>query len=273
MPIKGDTLTQSQVMPGGEPFWFDGNEVGCLVCHGFTGTPQTVRYLGEYLARQGGFTVSGPLLAGHGTRPEDMALCTAEDWIRDVERALRRPRGRCSRVFCMGLSMGGTLTLYAAAMHPEMVSGAITINAAIFLDNPNMAALAFAEDPPPSYVGGDGPDYKMQGVVEVCYPFIPIPPIRHLYALEVVTRELLPRVVCPTLVFQSRVDYAVPPSNGPYIVEHIGARDKQLVWLENSYHVATLDGDKELIAEQTLQFIQNLVKPGKRRVSKKELSF
>ena len=78
-----------------------------------------------------------------------------------------------------------------------------------------------------------------------------------MYALEGVTRELLPRVVCPTLVFQSCVDYSVPPTNGPYIIEHIAADDKQLVWLENSYHVATLDNDKDLIAEQTLRFISN----------------
>jgi carboxylesterase len=245
-------------MPGAEPFYHEGSDVGCLVCHGFTGSPDSVRVWGESLASQGGFTVLGPRLAGHGTRPADMALYTAEDWIRDVERGLQTLRQRCRHVFCMGLSMGGTLSLYAAAMHPEWVTGVATVNAAIFLNNPEMAALAFAENPPASY-GGGAPDFKKQGVVEVCYPFVPVPPLRHLYALEVVTRELLPRVTCPTLVFQSREDFAVPPANGPFILEQISATDKQLVWLEDSYHVATLDNDQPLIVEQTLQFIQNHV--------------
>jgi carboxylesterase len=251
-------MSQAQVMPGAEPFAYEGGNVGCLVCHGFTGSSQSVRDWGEFLAREGGFTVIGPLLSGHGTRPEDMALYTAEHWIRDVERAIRTLHRRCTKVFCMGLSMGGTLSLYAAAMHPEMVTGIATVNAAIHLNNPETAALAFAENPPATMSGG-GPDFKKPGVVEVCYPVVPTPPLRHLYALEAVTRDLLPRVVCPTLVFQSCEDFSVPSENGPYIVEHIGAADKQILWLENSYHVATLDNDKELIARQTLQFIRSHV--------------
>jgi carboxylesterase len=93
-------------------------------------------------------------------------------------------------------------------------------------------------------------------VTELAYPVVPVPAIRQLYALMGVTRELLPRVTCPTLVFQSRDDHVVNPDNGPYIVEHVGTADKRLVWLDHSYHVATLDNDKELIASETLRFIQ-----------------
>lgn len=71
-----------------------------------------------------------------------------------------------------------------------------------------------------------------------------------------VARELLPRVVCPALVFVSRDDHVVPPENSPYIYDHIGSAEKRLVWLEDSYHVATLDNDKESIAAETLAFIQ-----------------
>ena len=248
--------TASTVMPGAEPFHYEGGDVGCLVCHGFTGTPQSVHDWGEFLAREGGFTVIGPLLSGHGTRPEDMALYTAEHWIRDVERAIRTRHRRCTKVFCMGLSMGGTLSLYMAAMHPDLLSGVITVNGAIYSRNPELASLAFDENPPAGYVG-EGPEFVKPDVLNVCYPSIPIPPIRHLYALKSVTHDLLPRVVCPALIFQSREDFVVPPENGPFILDHIGSADKQRVWLDNSYHVATLDNDKELIAEQTLQFIRS----------------
>jgi carboxylesterase len=244
-------------MPGAEPFYYEGNDIGCVVCHGFTGTPQSVREWGETLAREGGLTVIGPRLPGHGTRPDDMALVTAEDWIREMEHALHTLRRRCRRVYCAGLSMGGTLSLYVAGAHPDAVAGIVTVNAATFLDKPDLAALAFAENPPPAGYVGAGADFKKPGVIEVCYPTMPMPPIRHLYALVAVTRDLLPRVLCPALVFQSREDFSVPPENGPYILQHISARDRQLVWLDNSYHVATIDNDKELIAEQTLQFIHS----------------
>jgi carboxylesterase len=248
-------MSEIEILPGAEPFYFEGNEVGCLVSHGFTGTTQSMRFLGEFLAREGGFTVVGPRLKGHGTTPEDMAQTTAEDWVRSVEEAMHTLQESCEKLFITGLSMGGTLTLYMAAMYSGVFAGAVPINAAVLLRNPDMAGLAFAPDAPPT-VPGVGSDIKKPGEVELAYPVVPVPAIQHLYALMAVTRELLPRVTCPTLVFQSRDDHVVVPDNAPYILEHVGAREKRLVWLRDSYHVATLDNDKELIAQETLRFIQ-----------------
>jgi carboxylesterase len=248
-------MPDAQILPGAEPFFFAGNEVGCLVSHGFTGTTQSMRFLGEFLAREGGFTVIGPRLTGHGTTPDDMARATAENWIRDLEAALATLRQRCSTIFVTGLSMGGTLTLYMAAMYPDVFRGAIPINGLVFADNPDFAALAFAANAPAT-LPGISSDIKQPEMTELAYPVVPVPAIRQLYALMSVTRELLPRVVCPTLIFQSREDHVVRPENAPYILEHIGAADKRLIWLENSYHVATLDNDKEFIAREALRFIQ-----------------
>lgn len=254
-------VSEVQILAGAEPFFFEGNEVGCLVCHGFTGTTQSMRFLGEFLAREGGLTVIGPRLKGHGTSVEDMARSTAEEWIRSVEAALQTLRERCSQIFITGLSMGGTLTLYTAAMHPDVIRGAIPINGAVFVNSPDLAALAFMENAPPA-IPGVGGDIKKPGVSELAYEQVPVPAIRHIYALMSVTRELLPRVLCPTLVFQSRDDHVVPPENAPYIIDHIGAEEKRLVWLENSYHVATLDNDNTLIAGEALKFIQQVTTSG-----------
>lgn len=248
-------MSEYKVLPEAEPFFFEGNQTGVLVSHGFTGTTQSMRFLGEYLHRQGGFTVSAPRLTGHGTDPEDMARATAEDWIRDLQAALETLRQRCAKVFVTGLSMGGTLTLYMAAMHSDVFAGAVPINPAVFLNSPDLAGLAFMANAPAA-VPGVGSDIKQPGITELAYPVVPVPAIRHLYALMSVTRELLPRVTCPTMVFTSRDDHVVVPENGPYIVEHLGSADKCLVWLENSYHVATLDNDKEFIAAETLRFIR-----------------
>ena len=75
-------MSETQVMPGAEPFFFEGSDVGCLVSHGFTGTTQSMRFVSEFLANEGGLTVAGPRLKGHGTSVEDMARSSAEDWIR-----------------------------------------------------------------------------------------------------------------------------------------------------------------------------------------------
>lgn len=248
-------MNEYPILPEAQPFFFEGNEIGVLVSHGFTGTTQSMRYLGEKLAREGGFTVIGPRLKGHGTDPRDMAQSTAEDWIRSIETALETLQARCTTIFMTGLSMGGTLTLYTAAMYPHVIKGALPINAAIQLHSADMAMLAYLRDAP-EMLPGIGSDIKEPGIVELAYPLTPVRAIREIYALMAVTHDLLPRVTCPTLIFQSREDHVVPPANGPFILEHIGAAEKRLVWLENSYHVATLDYDKDLIAEESIRFIQ-----------------
>lgn len=249
-------MTDEPILPGAEPFFFQGNDIGVLVCHGFTGSTQSMRYLGEQL-HAAGYTVIGPRLKGHGTSPADMARSTAADWIASVEEALATLRDTCSQVFITGLSMGGTLTLYTAARHPELIRGAIPINATVHIGNADMAALAF--DPAaPATVPGIGSDIKAPGVKELAYPDVPTAAIRQLFALVGVTRALLPRVKCPTLVMQSRDDHVVEPENGGRIARLLGASQVELQWLDDSYHVATLDFDKALIARKAVAFIRSI---------------
>ena len=50
----------------------------------------------------------------------------------------------------------------------------------------------------------------------------------------------------------------VDPANGPRIVSLVGSSRVELVWLENSYHVATIDHDKALIAQLAIAFIKSI---------------
>jgi carboxylesterase len=249
-------MSDEPILSGAEPFHFPGNHIGVLVCHGFTGTTQSMRALGEQLAGAG-YTVIGPRLAGHGISPQAMARTTAADWIASVDEALASLRKTCSQVFMTGLSMGGTLTLYAAAKHADVIKGAIPINSVVQIDSADLAGLAL--DPNmPEFVPGIGSDIKAPGVTELAYSQVPVGALKHLYSLVGVTHDLLPRITCPTLVIQSREDHVVKPANAPRIVKRIGASRVELLWLDNSYHVATLDNDKGLIAQKTLAFIQSI---------------
>lgn len=243
----------ARVMEGAEPFRMKGNRAGVLVSHGFTGTPQSVRPLEEALV-QAGFTVAGPRLAGHGTSVRDMAKSTAADWISSLEEDFAWLRERTDGIYITGLSMGGTLALYMAAMHPEFVRGALPINACLFLDNPDLARSAFDPDAPDT-IPGIGSDIKAEGVEELAYEELPVPAIKELMALMRVTDDLLPTVTVPAVIFQSVEDHVVTPDNGPYIQERLGSEYKQMIRLENSYHVATLDNDADLIAERIVRFI------------------
>lgn len=242
------------IMPGAEPFYAIGNRVGILVSHGFTGTTQSMRFLADGLM-QAGYTVAMPRLTGHGTSPKDMARATAADWTQDIIKAMQWLDGHCDTLFMTGLSMGGALTLWAAGQFPDRFTGIVPINAAVVMNVPEMAALAFNPDAP-AELPGIGSDIKAPNVKELAYTVTPTAAIKHLFAIGAVTQAILPRVTCPALIIQSREDHVVPPMNGNYICEHIGSREKELLWLENSYHVATLDNDKELILDRLLAFIK-----------------
>jgi carboxylesterase len=241
-------------MQGAEPFRFEGNGTGILVSHGFTGTTQSVRPLGEVLAQEG-FTVMGPRLKGHGTSMEDHAQSMALDWISSIEEGLIWLEQRTSVVFFTGLSMGGMFSLYFAAQHPDRIRGIVPINACVYLGDPELARLVFDPDAPAT-VPGVGSDIKAEGVEELVYPEVPMPPVKEFMSIMRVTDDLLPTVTAPALILQSTEDHVVPPENGPHILEKLGSEDKELVWLENSYHVATLDNDADLINERTIRFIR-----------------
>src|SRR5699024_10325131 len=122
-------MTESfPVMKEAEEFYYPGNKTGVLVIHGFTGTTQSMLYLGKQFANEG-FTVFGPRLAGHGTHPEDMEKSTYQDWIQSAEKGLEKLQATCEEVFVAGLSMGGSLTLYLTQNYPE-IKGIMPINAA-----------------------------------------------------------------------------------------------------------------------------------------------
>jgi len=247
-------MTEPEILAGAEPFYAENGNIGVLVSHGFTGNPQSMRYLAEGLA-SAGFTVALPRLRGHGTTAADMATSTASDWIADLEQAGAWLQQRCDTLFVTGLSMGGTLTLFMAGQHPDLFKGIIPINAIVFSNNPNLASLAFMSPAPPE-VPGVGNDIKAEGVTELAYPVVPVPAVKELFVLMKVADEMLPRIACPALIFVSRDDHVVPPVNAEYIIGKLPNPDKRLVWLENSYHVATLDNDKDLILQQSITFIR-----------------
>lgn len=248
-------MTDNPILSGAEPMFAEGGDIGCLISHGFTGSPQSMRFLGEYLAREGGYTVSIPRLPGHGTSPADMRESTAEQWVTCIHEALHEMTARCSTLFVLGLSMGGTLALHAAASYPDRVHGVVPINAPVFLENPDMAGLAL-QPGAPDYVPGIGADLKDPDTDELAYDQIPVASIKHLFGLVYVTQNLLPRITAPLLAFQSDEDHVVDPRNGPFLLERAGSADKHLVRLGNSYHVATIDFDKERIAGESLEFIR-----------------
>ncbi|WP_191562233.1 alpha/beta hydrolase [Metabacillus idriensis] len=240
------------VLEGAEPFYFEGNHVGILISHGFTGSTQSMRPLGEAYAKSG-YTVCGPRLKGHGTHYEEMEATTYEDWIASLEEGYQWLKERCDTIFVTGLSMGGTLTLYMAQKHPE-IKAIIPINAAI-----EIPTMAGAQQVQARYLDAIGSDIKDPAVTELAYEKTPVQSMREIIKLMAIVKNNLHEISCPSLIFVSSEDHVVPPDNSRIIYEEISSADKKLITLENSYHVATLDHDQQLIIDETLGFIEKVL--------------
>ncbi len=130
-------MPQVSVMKGAEPWASEGDTTGVLVLHGFTGTPQSVRYWAEGIAADGR-TVILPRLPGHGTTPDDMQRTNAAEWVAEAEMGLRGLQERCDRIFVCGLSMGGTITFDIAERFGDVLSGVVTVNASMFSRDPRV---------------------------------------------------------------------------------------------------------------------------------------
>jgi len=250
--------TPPTVLPGAEPIDLRGGEVGALLCHGFTGTTQSMRPWAEHLATEG-LSVLAPRLPGHGTSWQDMAGTGFEDWYGELERGLDALRERCGTVFVMGLSMGGTLALRIAERRPEAVAGLVLVNASLASQRRDVK-LAPLLSRVVSSMPGVGSDIKREGVTELAYSRVPLKAFASLQRAWPQVRADLPRIACPVLIFRSRTDHVVEPVSGRVLLDGLGhltaGQQVEERVLENSYHVATLDHDAPTIFAGSLEFVR-----------------
>jgi carboxylesterase len=241
-------------MPGAEPFSHQGGATAVLLCHGFTGCPQSLRPWAQYLA-DAGLTVSLPRLPGHGTTWQEMARTGWEDWYAEVERAFDELRVAADEIFVMGLSMGGCLALRLAELRGAEVSGLVLVNPSVIAESRLFLLAPVMKLIVPS-LPGLGSDIKKDGVTELCYDRVPVKAAATLPALWRSTREHLDQVRQPVLVYRSSVDHTVGPANLEVLRKGLPAGQLEVVICENSYHVATLDNDAETIFAGSLAFVR-----------------
>ena len=240
------------ILPGAEPSSHLGGPLGVLVLHGFTGSPQSVRPQAEALA-EAGYSVDLPLWPGHGTSVEDLIPTRWSDWSEAAEAALGALARRCQAVALFGLSMGGTLACWLAERHPE-IRGLCLVNP--FIDPPAESfrdVLRGALQGGTEVFPGVGSDIARAGRVELAYPETPVAAVLSLFdGIDAVAADLA-AIACPVLVFTSRHDHVVPSSSGDVLCARVSGPVER-VWLEDSYHVATLDHAEAEITHRALSF-------------------
>lgn len=244
------------VVPGAEPWSSDGDGTGVLVIHGFTGSPASVVPWARELAARG-WTVRVPRLPGHGTRWQDMNLTTWHDWYAEVDVAYRELAARCSQVFVMGLSMGGTLTLRLAEVHGDSIAGIVLVNPSVHTERIDRFALPVVQRFIASFPGISN-DIAKPGQDEVAYDRIPLKAAHSLSQLWHLTKAEIAKVTQPVLLLHSATDHVVEPSNAAFILANVTSTDTTEVVLPDSFHVATLDYDAEVIVRDSIAFVERV---------------
>lgn len=226
-----------------------------VLLHGWTGSPSHMRLLGADLAAAG-FGVVAPLLPGHGTHVDDLVKTGWRDWVRAGAEAALRVEESGRRLHLAGLSMGGLLGVLLAVPFP--VASLTTINSPIHIYS-RSAALArltrgsqrVRHDPPQERHPDFAHDYAHH------YEGTPLGAVADLFDVMRASKRALPLVGAPALVVQSQMDETVRPSSGTYLYQRLGSPFKRLVWLERSAHLATLDIERDRIAEELVRHLRD----------------
>lgn len=254
--VSQDLLENNlEILSGAEPFFFKRGRIGCLLCHGFTGTPKEMLEIGEFLA-QTNITIYGPRLPGHGTNTADLISKNKDDWYREYIIAYQKLKENCDEIFVAGLSMGGVLALKFASEHK--VQGIISIATPVKFKPIESILLGIL-----------GPFFSKKALKKnkkeminqekyniLCYDSYPIGPAYSLRKLIRETKKNLHKITDPILVIQGLLDAKWIIRSSRIIIDEVNSSNRKMVSLTNSPHCLTVGPDKDKVSELILQFIQ-----------------
>ena len=230
-------------------------EIGVLLVHGYTGLPSAMRPWAEYLNKKG-YTVRVPLLPGHGTNPDDLHEVKWQEWPQKIESELDELEKSCAKIFICGFSMGGGTTLHVAGRNSRALSGIILVNPMIHIPFVG-TKLAYLYSRIQKFRNSSGDDIKRPGVTQGGYDAMSTKGIHQILQMLKHTRANLHKVRVPLLLFHSVKDHTLPVSNTEIVMKGVGSKIKERIELTNSFHVATLDYDAEIIFEKSSIFIES----------------
>lgn len=244
-----------------KPYYFKGNNgKAVLLLHGWTSTPYELRRLGKYL-NESGYTVSGPLLRGHGTVYTNLDNVTYKDWLRDAKKAYDELKENHDKVFVGGTSMGANLALCLAKEFQE-IEGLILMAAPyktrfeILIKVILRFMSLFKKYHYKIYPWTFGSRRTITR--EISYQMYPISSVKELFKLKDLSRMNLHKIKQPCIIMQSTSDYIISRSSLRKIYSKIGSKNKTKKYIKRSYHTFVSDIKSEHVFEEILRFIKSI---------------
>jgi carboxylesterase len=256
--MAGMTSRQAEAFPQDRiaPYWLEGGERGVLLLHGFAGTPPEMRPLGDELARRG-FTVYAPLIAGHGTSPEDLERTGYRDWVASANDALDRLYQRCRLVGLAGQSMGATIALHLAATRAE--PRAVVAQAGFLrLRDWRVRLLPVLQHVVRWDEPSGGVDLYEREAIHRLYSYRrrPTRAINELAQLGRLLESELPSIYRPLLLLQGGRDSIVDVSQADRIIAGVSSDIRSLQVFPRSGHGLSVDVDREEVARTGADWLE-----------------
>jgi len=260
------TLAPADSAPTAEGFALAGSRpLGCLLIHGFTATPDEMRPLGEALAARG-FPVRAVRLAGHGTEVADLAGTRWTDWFASVAEGADRLHRDVPALAVAGMSLGALLGLHLAAARPTEVAALVLCGTPLRLSGAGLRWLPLLARIPwiarrwaiiPKPGGPDIADPAVRAASR-SYRAMPLSAVLELLRFQAVVRGEIGRVTQPALLLHGRHDHSVPLANLELARRSLGSRLIESHVLERSWHVVTLDYDRDEVARLAADFLTRI---------------
>jgi carboxylesterase len=244
-------------IPNAAGFTLSGGKIGVLVLHGFTSTPIAIKPWANFFNQQG-FTVSAPLLPGHGSNWQELNEMSWQDWYAAVETAFSELKSKCERVFIAGFSMGGTLALRLCQIHGNQIEGLMLLNTPIHDRRWFIKLIPLAKFLIPS-IKKRPTDVAAPNPPKHAYGRTPLKAFDSLRQLWRVVERDLYLIDLPIMVAYSTNDHAVDPVNSQTIVDNIFSVDIREVVFENSYHNVCIDFDSQQLNIESKLFIEDVL--------------
>lgn len=230
-----------------EPFFIPGEATGCLLIHGFGGSPTETQGLGQHLA-DCGYAVYGVRLAGHGSDPGAFFASRWPEWTASVEQGFDYLRPRCKRVVVVGFSLGGVLGLLLS--QERSFDGLVTMGSRVLV----------------------GRHWRFRWAPVLRYALAwrdpSIVALNELRKAVCAANAVLPKVQVPSLVMHGRNDTIVSAENAELIVGQLGSATKELVWWDNTGHQMLVEGPhRQRVYERISAFVAQIAAGAEERSS------
>jgi carboxylesterase len=250
--------------------------VGVLLIHGLCGSPSEIRFVANGLTRSG-YTVLCPHLAGHGGSEADLMATTWQDWYESAEKGLEELAATCETVIVGGLSTGAVLSLMLAARHRDKVHAVALYSPTLWLsgrqipwylplfrliDSKRLANLF--RFPVPIHVGIK--DQRVRSFImnamasdgaKVGPTSTPGGAVLERRRLAKEVMKDLGAITQPVLILHAREDDYAGLDNAAYLQREL-AGPVDLVVLEDSYHMVTVDRQRHVVLDRTAAFISRI---------------